>query len=299
LLKKYKPKKVIIFSRDEFKQHQLGENPLFGKNCRFFIGDIRDLPRLKQAFSGVDIVIHAAALKQVTTLEYNPFEAIKTNIIGSQNVVEAAINQKVKKVLLISTDKAVHPINLYGATKLCAEKLFIASNSYSPNKTAFAVVRYGNIIGSRGSVVESLSDKNLKPLITDINMTRFWIDLKQAGSLVEFAIENMEGGEIFVPKIPSIKIADLFDALRQGETKEIIGIRPGEKIHEELISLEEARHTIELKNYYIILPEFNFWSGKNLFNKYKKMGKRVKYGFTYGSNTNSDWLLKKDLEKST
>lgn len=299
LLQKYKPKKVIIFSRDEFKQHQLKKDPSLGENCRFFIGDVRDLSRLKQAFADVDIVIHAAALKQVTAIEYNPFEAIKTNIIGSQNVVEAAISQKVKKVILISTDKAVHPANLYGATKLCAEKLFIASNSYSPNRTIFVAVRYGNVIGSRGSIVELLSNKKIKPIITDINMTRFWIDLKRAFNLVEFAIKNMQGGEIFIPKIPSMKIVDLFDILRPNEKKEIIGIKPGEKLHEELISIEESKHTIELKNYYVILPEFHPWNSTHFYDKYIKVGRKTKTDFIYNSNTNSEWLTEEQLKKVT
>jgi len=237
----YNPKKIIIFSRDENKQFRMAQCFSDSKGIlRFFVGDVRDQERLERAFNGVDIVIHAAALKQIPILEYNPFEAVKTNILGSKNVINAAINQGVKCAILISTDKACQPANLYGSTKLCAEKLFINGNLYSTGKTRFSCVRYGNVLGSRGSIVETLIKKkfngNIK--ITDERMTRFWITLRQSFELVLFALENMQGGEIFVPKIPSMKLVDLFNALAPNISREIIGIRPGEKIHEILISKE-------------------------------------------------------------
>ena len=274
LLNNSRAKKIIIFSRDELKQFKM-EKEFKDERLRFFIGDVRDLPRLQRAFNGVDIVVHAAALKQVPILEYNPFEAVKTNILGSQNVIEAAIDQKVQKVLLISTDKAVQPINLYGSTKLCAEKLFISGNSYSPDQSRFSVVRYGNVIGSRGSIIETLiNNQGGKAQVTDLDMTRFWITFDQSFALVIYALENMLGGEIFVPKIPSMKLVDLFDALVPNAEKEIIGMRPGEKLHEVLISKEESRHSLELNNYYIILPEFIFSDAiKSAFAKYSGEGK--------------------------
>src|SRR3989339_1999758 len=226
LLAKSEIKKIIVFSRDELKQFNM-QQKLKDNRLRFFIGDVRDLPRLERAFNGVDIVVHAAALKQVPILEYNPFEAVKTNILGSQNVIEAAIDQEVENVLLISTDKAVQPINLYGSTKLCAEKLFISGNSYAPVKTKFSCIRYGNVIGSRGSIIETLikNKEAKKVFITDERMTRFWITLEQSFKLVLFALENMAGGEIFVPVIPSMKLIDLFDSIVPCAKKEIIGVR--------------------------------------------------------------------------
>ena len=298
LLNNYKLKKLIIFSRDEFKQSQMKEE-FKDERLRFFIGDVRDLPRLERAFAGVDLVFHAAALKQVPTLEYNPFEAVKTNILGTQNVIDAAIDQGIEKVLLISTDKAAQPVNLYGSTKLCAEKLFINGNSYSAGKTKFSCVRYGNVIGSRGSIIETLL-KNSNPekvSITDERMTRFWITLKQASDLVMFALENMNGGEIFIPKIPSMKIVDLFDAIAPKAEKEIIGIRPGEKLHEMLLTKEEARHAIELENYFVVLPESTEIFSKDTFSNLIKAGKELSADFSYTSDTNEDWLKKDDLNK--
>lgn len=292
ILQNFKPKKVIIFSRDEFKQFHM-QKEFNDPRLRFFIGDVRDFSRLERAFDGVDIVIHAAALKHVPILEYNPFEAVKTNILGSQNVIEAAINRKVKKVLLISTDKAVHPVNLYGSTKLCAEKLFVSGNSYSKD-TNFSAVRYGNVIGSRGSVIETLK-KNPnanKVHITDMNMTRFWIDLKQALELVLYALEHMEGGEVFVPKIPSMRLVDLFDAIAPKAKKEVVGVRSGEKIHEILLTGEEARNAVELDKYFIILPEYAVHSGVS---KYVKLGKKVRPNFKFSSDTNTSWLNKRKL----
>ncbi|MDD4901327.1 MAG: UDP-N-acetylglucosamine 4,6-dehydratase (inverting) [Patescibacteria group bacterium] len=281
LLKNTPVKKIIIFSRDELKQFKM-EKEFNDGRLRFFIGDVRDLPRLERAFNGVDIVIHAAALKQVPILEFNPYEAVKTNILGSQNVIEAAINRGVKKVLLVSTDKAVQPINLYGSTKLCAEKLFVNGNFYSPDETFFSCVRYGNVIGSRGSIVESLlKNRNAeKVFITDKRMTRFWITLEQSFELVLFALENMAGGEIFVPRIPSMKLAELFKALVPGAKKEIIGIRAGEKIHEILLTEDEARHAYGIGDYFVILPENEeIFCNKIRFKKIIKISKSYRRVF--------------------
>ncbi|HLC89724.1 MAG TPA: UDP-N-acetylglucosamine 4,6-dehydratase (inverting) [Patescibacteria group bacterium] len=287
-------KKVIVFSRDELKQSQMAHE-FNDERLRFFIGDVRDLPRLQRAFAGVDIVVHAAALKHVPILEYNPYEAVKTNILGSQNVIEAGIDQKVQKILLVSTDKAVQPINLYGSTKLCAEKLFIAGNSYAAGQTKFSAVRYGNVLGSRGSIVESLLNHNGQDevKITDENMTRFWITLPQSFSLVMFALEQMAGGEIFVPKIPSMKLVDLFDAVVPEYKRKVIGIRPGEKMHETLLTEDESRHAYELEKYYVVLPEFEL--GRILEEKYKKLGKTLPLRFRYSSDTNAEWLTKNQL----
>lgn len=297
LLKDPGIKKIIIFSRDELKQSQM-QAAIKDKRLRFFLGDVRDSQRLQRAFHGVDIVVHAAALKQVPTLEYNPFEAIKTNIIGSQNVIDAAINQEVQKVLLISTDKAAQPVNLYGSTKLCAEKLFISGNFYSASKTKFSCVRYGNVIGSRGSIVEVLlkNKDNKKIQITHKEMTRFWITYEQAFDLVFFALENMAGGEIFIPKIPSMKLVDLFECIVPGAKLDVIGIRPGEKLHEMLLTNEEARHSVELKNYFVVLPENNDFN-KSHFKKYFQKGKTISKDFSFTSDSNKVWLMKKDFEK--
>lgn len=290
-----KVKKIIVLSRDELKQSQMRAE-IDDKRLRFFLGDVRDLQRLERAFHGVDIVVHAAALKQVPTLEYNPFEAVKTNILGSQNVIDAAINQGVRQVLLISTDKAVQPISLYGSTKLCAEKLFISGNSYSPKQSSFSIVRYGNVIGSRGSIIETLiNDKSGKARITDLGMTRFWITLDQSSALVIYALENMLGGEIFVPKIPSMKLIDLFDALAPKAVKEVIGIRPGEKLYEILLTEEEAKHAVELENYFVIIPDYYDIFAKDKFNKYLKLGKKIAPDFIFSSDTNQDWLTKSDF----
>jgi len=296
LLNNFNLKKLIILSRDECKQFHM-EKEINDDRVRFFLGDVRDLERLERAFSGVDIVIHAAALKQVPTLEYNPFEAVKTNILGSQNVINAAIDQKVKKVILISTDKAAQPINLYGSTKLCAEKLFINGNSYSGEEdgTKFSCVRYGNVIGSRGSIIETIiKNSNIDKIhITDEEMTRFWITIEQAFKLVLFTLENMVGGEIVIPKAPSMKLVDLFSALVPNAQKEIIGIRPGEKLHEVLLTSDESRHSIELDNYFLIFPEF-----ENIFNQNKYINsylKKLPDGFNFTSDTNSKWLTKENL----
>lgn len=293
-----KLKKLIIFSRDELKQSQM-EMEMSDSRLRFFIGDVRDLPRLQRAFTGVDIVVHAAALKQVPALEYNPFEAVKTNILGSQNVIEAAIDQGVQKVVLVSTDKAAMPINLYGSTKLCAEKLFIAGNSYSTDSTTrFSAVRYGNVVGSRGSIIERLILSKGSPIvhITDERMTRFWIDLDQAFKIVLFAITHMEGGEIFIPKAQAMRLTDLFDILAPKAKRNIIGIRPGEKVHEVLLTKEEARHAVELKDYFVVLPEsVTLSKQKKGLEKHSKKGKSLKTDFQFESNTTATRMSKKDL----
>lgn len=287
LLKDSEIKKIIIFSRDELKQFQM-EKEFNDERLRFFIGDVRDMQRLERAFHGVDVVVHAAALKQVPILEYNPFEAVKTNILGSQNVVEASINQGVENVLLVSTDKAAQPVNLYGSTKLCAEKLFINGNFYAGGKTKFACVRYGNVIGSRGSIVDVLKNSNGgKVCLTDERMTRFWITLEQSHELVMFALENMVGGEIFIPKIPSMKIIDLFKAIAGNVEIEIIGIRPGEKLHEVLLTEQESRHSLELENYYVVLPEF---MDLEKYRKYHEIGQKLECDFRFTSDTNKIWL---------
>ena len=296
----YNPKKIIIFSRDENKQFRMAQHFSDSKGIlRFFIGDVRDQERLERAFNGVDIVVHAAALKQIPILEYNTFEAVKTNILGSKNVINAAINQQVERVVLISTDKACQPVNLYGSTKLCAEKLFINGNLYSTGKTRFSCVRYGNVLGSRGSIVETLIKKqfngNIK--ITDERMTRFWITLRQSFELVLFALENMQGGEIFIPKIPSMKLVDLFNALAPNVTREIIGIRPGEKLHEILISKEEGRHSLELEKYFVVLPEYQELFELNKFYEHYHNSRKLPEDFYFSSDTNSQWLTIKDLRK--
>lgn len=285
-------KKVIIFSRDELKQYEMKQE-FQDSRLRFFIGDVRDQERLHRAFDGVDIVIHAAAMKHVDACEYNPFEAVKTNINGAQNIIEAAIDRGVEKVIALSTDKACAPVNLYGATKLASDKLFVAANSYVGKKTTqFAVVRYGNVVGSRGSVVpffRRIKETGVVP-ITDERMTRFWITLDQG---VQFVLDNlarMHGGEIFVPKIPSMNIMDLAKAIAPECKTEIIGIRPGEKLHEAMIMEDDARHTLEYDTYYVIQPEFPFWS-----KKFADGGKELPVGFEYTSDKNDEWLKIEDL----
>ena len=296
LLKNSEAKKIIVFSRDELKQFQM-QKEIQNTRLRFFIGDVRDLPRLQRAFHEIDIVVHAAALKQIPILEYNPFEAVKTNVMGSQNVIDAAIDQGVTKVLLISSDKAVQPINLYGASKLCAEKLFISGNSYS-TKTSFSAVRYGNVMGSRGSIIEILlKNKNAKKVqITDLAMTRFWITLEQSFELVMFALNNMVGGEIFIPEPPSMKVMDLFDVIVPELEKEIIGIRPGEKLHEILLTKEEAKHARNIEKYHVILPEFTF-SDRSYKKYYTRNSKKLAKDFCLASDTNKKWLTKEEMKK--
>ena len=298
ILRRYKPRRLIIFSRDELKQFEMAQEfPDSKYDCiRFFIGDVRDKERLYRAFNNVDIVIHAAALKQVPTAEYNPFEAVKTNILGAQNVINVAIDQGVKKVIALSTDKAANPINLYGATKLCSDKLFIAGNSYvGHDHSAFSVVRYGNVVGSRGSVIPFfLNCKNNGYLpITDPRMTRFWITLEQGVNFVLACLERMVGGELFVPKIPSMNIMDLAKAIAPECETKIIGIRPGEKLHELLITKDDARRTLEFKDHYVIQPEFHFWKRRYKVNK----GKPVPEDFEYNSGTNPWRLTVEEMRK--
>lgn len=293
ILAEHNPKTIRIFSRSEFLQMQTRKRFNNDPRLRFFIGDVRDKDRLYRAMDGVDIVVHAAAMKQVPTCEYNPIEAIRTNIDGAANVIDAAIDNKVEKVIAISTDKAVHPVNLYGATKLVAEKLFIQGNAYTgARKTKFSVVRYGNVVGSRGSVIPLFLEqrKNGKITITDERMTRFWITLEQGVRFVIDCIERMHGGEIFIPKIPSMKVVDLANIIASGCKREIIGIRPGEKIHEILLTKEEARHAKEFDTYFVIEPEFPFWFTENY-----KEGKPIPEGFEYTSDKNDWWLTPDEL----
>lgn len=285
--------KVIIFSRDELKQYEMAKE-YKDRRLRFFIGDVRDEDRLYRAFDDVDVVVHAAAMKHVEACEYNPFEAVKTNINGAQNVIEAAIDCDVERVIALSTDKAAAPVNLYGATKLASDKLFVAANSYVGKKrTRFAVVRYGNVVGSRGSVVpyfQKMKETGVLP-VTDKRMTRFWITLDQGVQFVSDSLKRMKGGEIFVPKIPSMNIMDLAKAIGPDCEVELIGIRPGEKLHEVMITEDDARHTVEFPAYYTIVPEFTWWGSE------VEQGKKVPDGFVYSSDTNTDWLTPEQLTK--
>jgi len=292
LLKEHDPKSIRIYDNRELAQVE-AERKLKDPRVRFFIGDVRDLDRLKRAMKDVDIVVHAAALKHVPICEYNPIEAIRTNVEGAINVIDAAIDNGVQKVIAISTDKAVQPVNLYGATKMVAEKLFIQGNSYSGEKgTIFSCSRYGNVVGSSGSVIPLFKEqaKNGEITITDENMTRFWITLDQGINFVIDCIERMKGGEIFVPKIPSMKVTDMADAIAPNAKRKIIGIRPGEKLHEVLLTREESRHAKEFDKYFIIEPEFPFWDEQN-----HKDGKITDKEFVYSSDLNKEWLDKKTL----
>lgn len=292
-------KRIIVYSRDELKQFEMASQvPFNDSRIRYFIGDVRDKERLYRAFDGVDFVIHAAALKQVPACEYNPFEAIKTNINGAQNVIEAAIDRNIRKVVALSTDKACSPANLYGATKLCSDKLFIAGNAYvGSHKTIFSVVRYGNVAGSRGSVIPFFRDiikSGAKELpITDEKMTRFWLKLEEAVEMVLTALATMSGGELFVKKIPSMRIVDLAKAMAPKLPIKIIGIRPGEKIHEMMISRDDARNTIEFKKHYIIQPDFEFWHPRSHHEGWKK----VSVDFEYQSGTNPERLNVSQIHK--
>lgn len=295
LIEKSQARRIIIFSRDELKQSQMqAAFKGMDNNLRFFLGDVRDLPRLQMAFRDVDLVIHTAALKQVPALEYNPFEAIQTNVIGTQNVITAAINQGVHKVLLISTDKAANPANLYGATKLCAERLCISANVYSSKKTLFSAVRYGNVLGSRGSLLKLVEEqrKTGVVLLTHEDMTRFWITLDQGVELVMNSMECMRGGEIFIPKIPSMRVKDLLTSLAPECELKVVGIRPGEKLHEALITPEEAPHSLELESCYVIYPEFE--GGKALAEAIG--GKPFDRDFSYTSDKNTRWLNEQSLK---
>ncbi len=293
-LKSNKPKKIIIYARDEHKFNDMLNTNLVSKNTRLFIGDVRDEKRLELATSGVDVAIHAAALKHVIFAEYNPMEAISTNIFGSNNLINACIKNKVKKCMLVSTDKAVNPINLYGSTKLCAEKIFISSNNVSAGKTKFSIVRYGNVLGSRGSLIEKLNiAKANKVKIFDLthkDMTRFWITIEDAVEFVYNSINQMEGGEVFVPKMKSMRIVDCIKTILPKVKLNNIGIKPGEKIHEKLIH-EETKNVYDCGSHYVILPEFKFWTKR----KYKINGKRIKGLFEYSSNKNKAWIKGTEL----
>ena len=289
-LAKYNPKKIIIFSRDEMKQWEMAKKYVADERVRFFIGDVRDKERLYRALDGVDYVVHAAATKIVPTAEYNPFECIKTNVNGAMNLIDACIDKKVKGVVALSTDKASSPINLYGATKLTSDKLFVAGNAYSgEHGTRFSVVRYGNVMGSRGSVIPlflSIRSKGSLP-ITDERMTRFMITLEQGVELVWHAFDDMVGGEIYVKKIPSMKVVDLARVVAPGCKQEIVGMRPGEKLHEQMIGSEDSQYTFEYPEYFKILPSINDWS--NSPERIQK-GQKVLEGFTYASDNNTEWM---------
>jgi UDP-N-acetylglucosamine 4,6-dehydratase len=296
LLEKYEPKRIVIFSRDELKQFEMQQT--FNANCmRYFIGDVRDKERLIEAMRGIDFVIHAAALKQVPAAEYNPMECIKTNINGAENVIQAALANRVEKVMALSTDKAANPINLYGATKLASDKLFVAANNISGDRrTQFAVVRYGNVVGSRGSVVpffQKLIDDGVDSLpITDDKMTRFWITLQQGVDFVLKNFERMQGGEIFIPKIPSMNVVDLATAMAPNLKIHIIGIRPGEKLHEIMCPADDSHLTIEFSDHFVITPAIKFFGISNSYTKnmINESGELVKQGFEYNSGTNQDFL---------
>lgn len=295
-LAKYDPKKVIVFSRDEMKQWEMAKHFQGDSRVRFFIGDVRDKDRLYRALDGVDYVVHAAATKIVPTAEYNPFECIKTNINGAMNLIDACIDKGVKRVVALSTDKASSPINLYGATKLASDKVFVAGNSYAGgHNTRFAVVRYGNVMGSRGSVIPffmSIKDKGVLP-ITDARMTRFMISLEQGVELVWHAFDDMEGGEIYVKKIPSMKVTDLATVVAPEARQEVVGIRPGEKLHEQMIGVEDAFYTYEYPEHFKILPAINGW---DTCPKRTKDGKRVSEGFSYTSDNNTEWMQPAELQ---
>lgn len=299
VLERYQPKKLIILSRDELKQYEMRDKfPVKKYPIQYLIGDVRDKERLMRVCKGVDHIVHAAALKQIPTAEFNPYEAVKTNILGAQNVIEAAFECDVDKAVALSTDKACNPINLYGATKLCSDKLFSAANYYKgAHKTSFSIVRYGNVVGSRGSVIPFFLSKRREGVlpITDVRMTRFWITLEQAVNFVINAFDKMHGGELFVPKIPSMKIVDLAKAIAPKARHKIIGIRPGEKLHEVMISSDDAINTLEFNDYFVIQPAQPWWDQI----EYTKInsGKKVSDGFRYASNTNDKWLTVTELKE--
>ncbi|MEW5057949.1 MAG: UDP-N-acetylglucosamine 4,6-dehydratase (inverting) [Colwellia sp.] len=296
-LDKFNPKKIIIYSRDEMKQWEMAKKFEGDPRVRFFIGDVRDKERLYRALDGVDYVVHAAATKIVPTAEYNPFECVKTNINGAMNLIDACIDKGIKGVVALSTDKASSPVNLYGATKLVSDKLFVAGNSYSgEHGTRFSVVRYGNVMGSRGSVIPffmSIKDKGVLP-VTDARMTRFMISLEDGVDLVWHAFQDMEGGEVYVKKIPSMKVTELAKVIAPQAKQEIIGIRPGEKLHEEMISTEDAAYTYEYPEHFKILPTINNWGSDEAR---IKDGVKVKEGFVYASDSNPEWMDNTSLQK--
>jgi UDP-N-acetylglucosamine 4,6-dehydratase/5-epimerase len=294
MLREHQPKQLVIFSRDELKQHEMRAAGLNHPSLRYFIGDVRDAARLERAFAGASVVVHAAALKQVPACEHNPFEAIQTNIMGSRNVIDAAMKQGVRRVLALSTDKAVNPANVYGATKLCAEKMFVQANADAGNvEVGFSCARYGNVLGSRGGVLQMFLEqrKRGKITVTDPRMTRFWITLEKGVKFVIRCAEQMRGGEIFVPKIPSMRMLDLAKAIAQGCEIETVGVRPGEKLHEALVSEDEARHTVEVGDMYVIEPSPG-WNGDG-----RMQGRVLPDGFRYASDTNTQWLSEEDLHE--
>jgi UDP-N-acetylglucosamine 4,6-dehydratase len=292
-LERFQPRKLIVFSRDELKQHEMAQEfPVSEHPCmRYFIGDVRDVDRLEMALRGVDIVVHAAAMKHVPAAEYNPFECIRTNVHGAENIVQAATRVGVPKVIALSTDKAANPINLYGASKLASDKIFVAANNMSAGQASFSVVRYGNVIGSRGSVVpffkKLIANGATHLPITDPRMTRFWITIQQGVEFVLSSLEMMQGGEVFVPKIPSMKVSDLALVMAPKLAQETVGIRPGEKLHEIMITTDDARLTLELADRFVIQPAFNIWNPDFYLNA---GAKPVTDGFHYSSDTNSEWL---------
>lgn len=301
VLENYKPRKLVIFSRDELKQYEMEiEFPKDKHPClRYLLGDVRELERLKQAMHGIDYVVHAAAMKQIPAAEYNPFECIRTNINGAENVINAAIYNRVKRVIALSTDKAVNPVNLYGATKLASDKVFVSANNMSGDAgTRFSVVRYGNVLGSRGSVVPlyaKLIKEGAKALpITDVRMTRFWITLEQGVRFVIDHLGSMEGGEVFVPKIPSMRMVDLAKSMKPDCEIREIGIRPGEKLHEIMISSDDSRNVLEFKNHFVIQPAFHWWDANAFSNQ--KDAKSVADGFEYSSDKNTQWLTGAKLQ---
>jgi UDP-N-acetylglucosamine 4,6-dehydratase len=294
-LNRHNPRRLIVFSRDELKQHEMSSH-FSNPRLRFFVGDVRDLSRLRRAFeASVDLVVHAAALKQIPACEYNPFEAIKTNVLGAQNIIEAAIDCGVPKVIALSTDKAVNPVNLYGATKLCAEKLFVQGNAYAGGRpTRFSCVRYGNVLGSRGSVITVFLEQRRqgRVTVTDPRMTRFWLTLEQGVEFVTRCAELMQGGEIFVPRIPSMKIMDLVEAIAPGCEITVSGIRPGEKLNEVLISQDEARHSVAFENMFVIYPGMAWWGESK-----RVEGKDLPVDFAFTSNANEQWLSIEELRR--
>ena len=294
VLEDHDPASVRVFSRDELKQSEMAQN-IVDPRIRFFLGDVRSAERLDLACRGVDVIVHAAALKQVPACEYNPFEAVQTNVIGAENVVSAATANKVERILALSTDKAVNPVNLYGATKLCAEKIFTQANSYTgTTQTSFSSVRYGNVVGSRGSIVPLIREQARRGelTITDESMTRFWISLEQAVAFVLHSLEQMEGGEVFIPKVPSMRLGDLVDALAPDVPRRIIGLRPGEKMHEVLITEDESRHAMEFPQHYSVYPAFPFWRETPY-----PAGQQLEPGFHYSSDSNTEWLTLQDFRE--
>jgi UDP-N-acetylglucosamine 4,6-dehydratase len=293
MLREYHPQRLVVFSRDELKQHEMRAAGFDHESLRYFIGDVRDLERLRRAFAGITVVVHAAALKQVQACEYNPFEAIQTNIMGGRNVIDAAIDRGVRRIVALSTDKAVNPINLYGATKLCAEKVFVQANAYAgAQDTRFSCARYGNVVGSRGSVIPIFLEQRRrgKITITDPRMTRFWLTLEQGVKFVIGCIGQMHGGEIFVPKIPSMRLVDLAETIAPGCEVEYIGIRPGEKLHEVLVSEDESRYALATEEMYVIQPLHPWWKPENW-----TRGKALPDGFRYSSDNNEQWLTRREL----